>query len=65
MPTACGQAFSVPLSRKRPERKTLDKKAEDLEFSEYGRSPGVPPGWYVLPTFLIGVAVLVLLLLLI
>jgi hypothetical protein len=27
--------------------------SEDLEFSEYGRSAGIPAGWYLVPGLLI------------
>ena len=28
----------------------------DAEFSEIGRSPRFPPGWYIAPLFILGVA---------
>jgi len=60
MPTALyDEVYSVPLVRRR--RPALDRQAEDLEFSEYGRSSGIPAGWYLLPGLLITATLVALL----
>jgi hypothetical protein len=53
--------YSVPLAYKRPEPR-LVAMADELEFSEYGRSPVIPAGWYIAPALLIVPAALLLLL---
>jgi hypothetical protein len=30
-------------------------RAEDLEYSDYGRDPRLGPGWYILPLLAMGV----------
>jgi len=58
MPTAYYDGlFSAPLAASR-EKKRLDAAQEELEFSEYGRSPKFGPGWYIVPLLLIWPALL-------
>jgi hypothetical protein len=53
MPTALyDKVYSVPLAYKRPKPK-LSELAEEFEFSEFGRSSGIPAGWYLAPALLI------------
>lgn len=51
MPTAYYDAYSAPLAERRA-KKQLDAAQEELEFSEYGRSPTFGPGWYIVPLLL-------------
>jgi hypothetical protein len=49
-----------PLAERRssaPRRR--DDDIDDLEFSDYGRSPRFVSGWWIVPGLLLGIAVLV------
>jgi hypothetical protein len=62
MPTALyDQIHSVPLSRHRRRPAVPGRGAEELEFSEYGRSSSIPAGWYLLPGLLITATLVALL----
>lgn len=62
MPTALyDEIYSVPLARHRRRPAAPARSNEDLEFSEYGRSSGVPAGWYLLPGLVITAALMALL----
>jgi hypothetical protein len=52
MPTALYDGvFSAPRAQA-PAKKRLNAAQEELEFSEYGRSPRFGPGWYIVPLLL-------------
>jgi hypothetical protein len=62
MPTVLyDDIYSVPLAYKR-RKPRVSPVADELEFSEYGRSSGIPAGWYLAPALLIVPAALLLLL---
>jgi hypothetical protein len=59
--------FDVPLSNraKRPKRRNVssvfcnpeDPAMSELEFSNYGRNPRFPAGWFILPAIVTGLAI--------
>ncbi len=52
MPSAFyDDVFSAPQAERRA-KKRLAAAQEELEFSEYGRSPRFVPGWYTVPLLL-------------
>jgi hypothetical protein len=55
MPTAlCEKIFSGPVGCRRPRKKAARRiVSEDLEFSEYARSPRIPAAWYLAPMLLV------------
>ena len=64
--------FDIPLARKakakKPAAPAQEKSEHELllecEFSEVGRDPRFPPGWYIVPGALLGVFVVLAVLLL-
>jgi hypothetical protein len=63
--------FDIPvarLARKRITANVFRDRAHadliDLEFSEYGRNPRFPAGWFILPCVVLGMAIVAALILL-
>jgi hypothetical protein len=46
----------VRLPTKLRHRPDPSKQLEDLEFSDYGRSRRFGPGWWIVPTLIVGAA---------
>jgi hypothetical protein len=65
MPTAFyDEVFALPVACKRSRHRIAASRiSEDLEFSEYGRSPRIPAGWYLAPVLLAWPVLLAVLLL--
>ena len=61
--------FDIPVSRKREVSAVFRDPAHvsliEREFSNYGRNPRFPAGWYILPAVVTGMAIIVAVLLLI
>ena len=58
--------FDVPLAKRGARAKPVPEifrrrehvEAAELEFSEYGRDPRYPSGWYIVPALLIWAGIL-------
>ncbi|HEY4075326.1 MAG TPA: hypothetical protein VGM26_00205 [Rhizomicrobium sp.] len=57
--------FDAPLSKRAKPRKISsvfcnpdDPALSELEFSNYGRNPRFPAGWFILPAMVFGMAII-------